>query len=146
LVSPRDLGARQFWPLRLPCESLGVCWDSNSQTRSSFGSVGVHSLTLSCIPKSMKCDSWASFLAHKFCKPKVKVVTCVHVHRRICIIEGCDNPSCIQSTMEKDGENNQKVGKVSQTISQTSALRPKHDKIQTQWISNNLSKSMLERI
>jgi hypothetical protein len=68
------------------------------------------------------------------------------MHRRICIIEGCDNPSRIQSTMEKDGENNQKVGKASQAISQTFSSKSEHDKTQTQWISNNLSKSMLERI
>jgi len=42
---------------------------------------GVHSLTLSYIPKSMKCDSRASFLARTFvshcldCEPKVKFAT-----------------------------------------------------------------------
>jgi hypothetical protein len=48
--------------------------------------------------------------------------------------------------MEKDGENNQKVGKANQAISQTFSSKSEHDKTQTQWISNNLSKSMLERI
>jgi len=49
----------------------------------SLGSVTVHSLTLSCTPKSMKCDSQASLLAHTFinpclgCKPKAKVATIV---------------------------------------------------------------------
>jgi hypothetical protein len=38
---------------------------------SSLGSVGVHSLTLSYTPKSMKCDSQASFLAHTFASPCV---------------------------------------------------------------------------
>jgi hypothetical protein len=44
-------------------------------------SVGVHSLTLSCTPGSMKCDSWDSFLARTFAspcfsyEPKVKVAT-----------------------------------------------------------------------
>jgi hypothetical protein len=34
-----------------------------------FGSVKVHSLTLSHTPRSMKCDFWASFLAHTFASP-----------------------------------------------------------------------------
>jgi hypothetical protein len=29
----------------------------------------VHSLTLSYIPRSMRCDSWASFLAHTLANP-----------------------------------------------------------------------------
>ncbi len=41
-----------------------MCFDpfnhSNSQSGSSLGSVKVHSLTLSCTPKNMKCDSQAS--------------------------------------------------------------------------------------
>jgi len=43
--------------------------------------VGVHSLTLSYILGSMKCDFRASFLAHNFaspyfgCEPKARVVT-----------------------------------------------------------------------
>jgi hypothetical protein len=53
---------------------LGVC---------SLGSVGVHSLTFSYIPMSMKCDSWASFLALTFVspclghEPKAKVTTTI---------------------------------------------------------------------
>jgi hypothetical protein len=43
--------------------------DSNSQNGSSLGSVSVHSLTLSYIPKNMRCDSWASFLAHTLVSP-----------------------------------------------------------------------------
>jgi hypothetical protein len=42
---------------------LGVHWDFNSQSGSSFGSARVHSLTLSYTPGSMRCDSQASFLA-----------------------------------------------------------------------------------
>jgi hypothetical protein len=44
-----------------------------------FGSVKVHSFTLSCIPGSMKCDSRASLLGYTFaspcfgCEPKVRV-------------------------------------------------------------------------
>jgi hypothetical protein len=42
---------------------------------------GVHSFTLSYTPRSMKCDSWASFLAFTFVsrcfghEPKARVVT-----------------------------------------------------------------------
>jgi hypothetical protein len=37
--------------------------NSNFQSGSSFGSVRAHSLTLSCTPRSIKCDSQASYLA-----------------------------------------------------------------------------------
>jgi hypothetical protein len=46
-----------------------------------FGSVKVHSFTLSYIPGSMKCDSWASLLSRTFVnlslshKPKARVAT-----------------------------------------------------------------------
>jgi len=65
------------------CNRTLKIWESNSQSESSLGSVGVHSLTLSHTPKSMKCDSRASLLAHTFTspcfgrKPKAKVVTLV---------------------------------------------------------------------
>jgi hypothetical protein len=70
-----------FLPLRLFYENSEVHWDSNSQSGSSLGNVEFHSLTLSYAPKSMKCDSQASLLAHTFAspclgrEPKVKVVT-----------------------------------------------------------------------
>jgi hypothetical protein len=46
--------------------------------------------------------------------------------------------------VEKDGQNNWKIGKVGWTISQMPVPRLKHDKIQEWWVSNTLSKSMLE--
>jgi hypothetical protein len=58
-----------------------VHWDSNSQNGSSLGSVRVHSLTLSYTLRSMRCDSWASLLAHALAspclglEPKAKVET-----------------------------------------------------------------------
>jgi hypothetical protein len=64
----------------LPLDSE-VHWDSNTQSESSLRSVGVHYLTLSYIPKSMKCDFRASLLARTFVslcfghEPKDKVVT-----------------------------------------------------------------------
>jgi len=51
------------------------------QSESPFGSVWVHSLTPSYIPRGMKCDSWASLLVHTFvnscfdCVPKAKIAT-----------------------------------------------------------------------
>jgi len=62
-------------------EDSGVPWDSNSQSGSSLGSVRVHSLTLSYTPRSMRCDSMTSLLAHNLaslclvCKHKVRVAT-----------------------------------------------------------------------
>ncbi len=75
------LNPMDFWPLQSPSKNLGVHWVSNSQNGSSLRSVRVHSLTLFCIPGSMKCDSQASFLAHNLTslclgrEPKVRVVT-----------------------------------------------------------------------
>ncbi len=55
-----------------PCnrsKNLGVHRKSNSQSGSSFWSVGVQSLTLSYIPRSMKCESLTSLLARTFISP-----------------------------------------------------------------------------
>jgi hypothetical protein len=55
--------------------------ESNSQSGSSFGSVRVHSFTLSYTPKNMKCDSRVSLLALTFAnlffsrEPKTRVAT-----------------------------------------------------------------------
>jgi len=55
----------------------------HSQSGSSLGSVRVLSLTLSCTPKSMKCDSQASLLARTLVspclgyKPKARVATMI---------------------------------------------------------------------
>jgi len=62
-------------------KDLGVHQDSNSHSGSSFGSVRVHSLTLSYTLGNMRCDSWVSFLARTFAspclgrKPKARVAT-----------------------------------------------------------------------
>jgi hypothetical protein len=69
--------------LQLPSKDLKVHWDSNSQSGSSLGNVGVHLLTLSYIPRSMNCDSRASLLARTFanpclsCEPKAMVATII---------------------------------------------------------------------
>jgi hypothetical protein len=75
-----------FDPLQLFLEDSGVHRGSNSQSGSSLGSVEVHSLTFSHTPRSMKCDSRASLLAHIFVssylghEPEARVVTLV-VHQ-----------------------------------------------------------------
>jgi hypothetical protein len=58
-----------FCPLQSLFENSGIHGDFNSQSENSLGSVEVHSLTLSYIHGSMKCDSWASFLACAFASP-----------------------------------------------------------------------------
>jgi hypothetical protein len=46
-----------FDPCNQPPKDSKIHWESNSQSGSPLGSVGVHSLTLSYTPRSMKCDS-----------------------------------------------------------------------------------------
>jgi hypothetical protein len=71
---------------------------------------------------------------------------CVHTHQKIPTIERCGNPSHVWNIMEKDGEDNRKVRKVDWIINQAPNQRPKHDKIRAQWVSDILSKNMLERV
>jgi hypothetical protein len=54
---------------------------------------------------------------------------CVHTHQGIPTIEGWGNPNHVLNVVNKIGENNQKARKINQTLSQTSTLGPKHDKI-----------------
>ncbi len=71
-------------------EDLEIHQDSNSQSGSSLGSVKVHSLTLSHTLRSMKCDSWASFLARTLAslclghepKARVAIIQCVCIYIR----------------------------------------------------------------
>jgi hypothetical protein len=53
----------EFCPLQLPSKDLGIHWNSNFQSGSSFGSVRVHSVTVSYTLGSMRCDSRAFLLA-----------------------------------------------------------------------------------
>ncbi len=70
-----------FDPYNCPLKIQKSIGTLKSQSGSSFGSVGVHSLTLSYTPMSMKCDSRASLLARTFanpyfgCEPKATVAT-----------------------------------------------------------------------
>jgi hypothetical protein len=68
------------------------------------------------------------------------------MHRKIVVIKGCGSPNCVHSIVEKDGEDNRKTRKTSQVVNQTLAPRLKHDKIRTIWVSNILSKSMMEEV
>jgi len=80
-----------FPPLQSFFKNTGLHWDLKSQTRSSFENEGVHSLTFFYIPRTMKCDSWASLLTCTFAnlylghKPKAKVVTYTMWSMYICI-------------------------------------------------------------
>jgi hypothetical protein len=40
-----------------------------------------------------------------------------YTHQKILAIEGCDNPSCVQNVVGKNGEDNQNVGKIGQVVS-----------------------------
>ncbi len=54
---------------------------------------------------------------------------CVHTHQNMQAIEGWGSPSHIRNVVQKIGEDNQKVGKISQITSQTPTLGLEHDKI-----------------
>jgi hypothetical protein len=68
------------------------------------------------------------------------------MHRGIPVIEGCGSPNRVQSIVEKDGENNRKIGKVSQVVNQVFTRRSKHDKIQTLWVLDIMLESMMEKV
>jgi hypothetical protein len=65
----KNLWTNGFWPLQFPFEDLEVHWNSNSQNKSSLGSVKIHSLTFFCTPGSTRCDSQASLLVHHLANP-----------------------------------------------------------------------------
>jgi hypothetical protein len=51
------------------------------------------------------------------------------MHQGIPTIEGCGSLSHVQSVVEKNGEDDQKLGKIGQIISQVPTLGLKYDKI-----------------
>jgi hypothetical protein len=55
------------------------------------------------------------------------------------VIERWDSPNHVQNVMQKIREDNQKIGKTSQVVSQALTIGPEHDKIWAQWASNVLS-------
>jgi hypothetical protein len=86
--------------------------------------------------------SWAQ---HKKWIP-IRLMRCVHMHWGILTIEGWGNLSRIQSNVEKIREDSQKLGKISQIISQTLGLGLEHDRIQTRWALDIMLESMLEKV
>jgi hypothetical protein len=52
-----------FDPCNRPLKIRESIWDSNTQNENSLGSARVHALTLFCIPRNTRCESWVSFLA-----------------------------------------------------------------------------------
>jgi hypothetical protein len=68
------------------------------------------------------------------------------MHQGIPTIEGCGSLSHVQSVVEKNGEDDQKLGKIGQIISQVPTLVPKHDKIRARWVSNIPSECILEMV
>ncbi len=100
------------------------------------------------VTKVIQTTSWVFMCSLPWAQRKrwtlVASMRCVHTHQGILTIERCGNPSRIWNIVEKDGEDNWKVGKVGWAISQMLTLELKHDKIKKQWVSNTLSKNMLE--
>jgi hypothetical protein len=77
----KRLNLMNFDPWNFSLKIRESNWDSNSQNGSSLESVRVHSLTLFCTPRSMRCDSRPSLLARILAnpclghEPKARVVT-----------------------------------------------------------------------
>jgi hypothetical protein len=76
----------------------------------------------------------------------IRLMGCVHTHQRIFTIGGWGIPSCIWNTTKKIEKASQSQKKIGLIVSQALALGPKYDKIQAQWASDILLKSMLEKI
>jgi hypothetical protein len=54
----------------------------------------------------------------------IRSMECVHTHQKIPTIDGCGSLSHVQNFVEKTREDNQKVGKTNQVVSQMPTLRP----------------------
>jgi hypothetical protein len=100
--------------------------------------------------KVWQVASWVlvCLLPWKQCRRWIPIgsMGCVHTHWRMHAFEGWGSSSRVRSVVQKTKENNQKVRKISWAINQAPTPRPKHDKIQAQWASNVMSKSMLKRV
>jgi len=77
--------------------------------------------------------SWAPVHSMPWAQHKrwisIRLMACVHTHWGIHNVEGWGNPSHVRNVVENTKEDNQKVGKINQVISQTSIPRLEHDKI-----------------
>ncbi len=71
----------------MPSEDSKIDEDSISQSGSSFGSVRVHSLTLSYLLGSMKCDSWLHSWA------TLLLALALVVSPRVAIVKLCVTPT-----------------------------------------------------
>jgi hypothetical protein len=69
---------------------------------------------------------------------------CVSTQQRMLAIKRWGSPSHVQSVVQKIGEDNRKVGKISWIVNQAPTLGPKHDKIWAWWASDVSSKNMLK--
>ncbi len=76
----------------------------------------------------------------------IRSMGCVHTHQGLLAIEGWGSPSHVQNVVQKTREDNQKVGKTSQVVSQVPMLRLEHDKIWAWWAWNVLSKNIMEMV
>jgi hypothetical protein len=101
-------------------------------------------------PKVSQTASWVPVHSLPWAQHKKWILIgsmgCAHTQQKRPAIEGCDSLNRVQSVVTKIGEDNQKVGKIGRIIGQTLALRPKQDKIRTQWALNIRSKSMLKKV
>ncbi len=68
------------------------------------------------VTKVSRIASWVLvcsllWVQHKRWIP-IGLMRCVHTHQGILAIEKWGNPNCIRSVVEKNGKDNQKVGKI----------------------------------
>jgi hypothetical protein len=71
---------------------------------------------------------------------------CVRTHWRILTIKGWGNLTHVQNIVEKIKETSWKFRKIGQIVNQTLAFGPEHDIIRAWWVSNILSKNMMEKV
>jgi hypothetical protein len=102
------------------------------------------------VTKVSRITSWVLMHSMPWTQRKrwtpIGLMGCVHTRWKMPTIEGWGSPSHIQNDVKKNGEDNRKVGKISQIVSQTLTPRPKHDKIWARWALDISPKNMLERV
>ncbi len=106
---------------RNACNCFHPVCKPSSQTMATKVS-WIISWVLMCLLSWTQCKKWIP----------IGSMRCVHTHWGMPTIEGWDNPNHVWNVVEKNGEDNKKVRKTSQIISQTPTPKPKHDKIRTQ--------------
>ncbi len=100
------------------------------------------------VTKVLQITSWVPMCLLPWAQDKkwipIGLMGCVHTHLGMPIIEG--SPRHIQNVVLKSGEDNWKVEKIGQVVSQTFTPRPKHDEIWAWWALDVSLKSMLEKV